>query len=179
MLHEELQEAELLGGQLDFLPADPDEVRVRIQRHLAHPQDLRCPAVDAALEGADPREELGHGERLDEVVVSSGIEAKDPVVKAIPRRQHDDRGEPSGLSQGVAYGDAIDLRKQQVEEDQLVVLGQGGMLPALSIVNDLDGMKLLRQGTPQDVRELAVIFHAEDSHGQASPFSPDVPPWSS
>ncbi len=64
-----------------------DEVHVQV----AGPQDQLPAGEVAAQQGPEPGEELGEGERLDQVVVRPFVQAPDTVLDRVAGRQDQDR----------------------------------------------------------------------------------------
>ena len=84
--------------------------------HLGDPLRPR-----AAQQRADARDQLGHRERLDDIVVGAGREPAHALALLAARRQHDD-GQPPGLgprAQPAAELDAGQARQHPVEQDQV------------------------------------------------------------
>ena len=103
------QEAELGRGQLCARPAAHRGVRARIEREAA---GLHRQVGAAALdERAQPRHELREGERLRQVVVSSGREPGEAVGECIPGSEEED-------------GNRFAVRPQRLDEVAPVGVGQ-------------------------------------------------------
>ena len=64
--------------------AAPGAVRGRVEPQVADPELGRALRRRPARDRAQPREQLAERERLDEVVVGSGVEARDPVLDRVP-----------------------------------------------------------------------------------------------
>ena len=95
--HEQLEQRELLGGEVELLVAAPRPVRSRIQTEIADLEDGRPLHRRASSQRAQPREQLLEGERLGEVIVGAGIESIDAVVDGVARREHQD-GRPDAAA---------------------------------------------------------------------------------
>ena len=117
-LEEGDEEPELDGGQRHEPIGDPDLVALAIDDEVAVPDRLagarRCappprPAAGPLEDPLDAEDELGRGERLREVVVGAGTEARDPVVRQAPRRE-DDHRRLVGPPDGPQDREAVDLR---------------------------------------------------------------------
>src|SRR5579859_2433497 len=90
-IHEqELEQRELLRGELDRLAGADDLVRVSVEDEIFRRQESRSRLVASQLD-ADPREQLLDRERFRQVVVGAGIEAGDPIRHGVFRGEHDDR----------------------------------------------------------------------------------------
>src|SRR5690606_27423547 len=81
MLHQEFEQAELRGAQPDLGAAAMNAVLLAVEHDLTDSEhggkDLR---LGAAQECFHASHEFRHRERLDEIVVSSGLKAPDPVA---------------------------------------------------------------------------------------------------
>ena len=122
MAEEELEEPELLRGEVD-LPVSPRDPAGRgIEDEVAdgeHGRALRRPSPE---ERPHAREELVEGERLREVVVGAGVQARDAVLDAVPRREHEDRRPPVRRAQAPADLEPVDVGEHHVEQDHVVVV---------------------------------------------------------
>ena len=118
-LGEEVEQVELAAGQLDGLA---------VEGHLAcHGVDDEAADGERALvvvrvrapeDRAHPRLELVHGERLDDVVVGSGVEGADDRRVVVAGGDDDDRGaphRPEHRQQAVA----VEVGQAQVEQDEV------------------------------------------------------------
>jgi hypothetical protein len=68
---------------------------------------------------AHPRQQLGDGKRLGDVVVGAELEAQHLVGLGRARRQHHDRGRCRALAQLAADIEAVLARQHQVEDDEV------------------------------------------------------------
>ena len=85
-------------------------VRVRVEREVGEAQRAAPPRLDAAQQRAQPRQQLAQRERLDEVVVGAGVEARDAVVDRVARGEHQHRRAVAGLAHAPADLEAVDAR---------------------------------------------------------------------
>ena len=119
-----LQDLEFERRQADRLARRPGRCESGVELELADPDarpaasgpagDRRRPAQD----GADPRLELGHPERLGQVVIGTGLEGQDLVHLAIPGGQDEDRGGPAARTL-LDHDQAVPVGQAQVEQDQV------------------------------------------------------------
>ena len=80
-------------------------------------------AVDRAAEQrADAGQQLLERERLDEVVVGAGVEARDAVRDRVARREHQDRCPVAVAAEPAAHREAVELGHEDVEHDELRLL---------------------------------------------------------
>ena len=76
----------------------------------------------AAEQGADPREQLGVLERLDQVVVGALLERLDARGDGVARGQHQHGGVDPARAQLVEHLAAVDVGQSEVEDDDVDVL---------------------------------------------------------
>src|SRR5438270_10484908 len=97
--HEQLEDIELEGGELDRAAVDDDGARAGVEQDAA---DLDAAAgrdrarLVAAQDGADARDQLAWVEGLRKVIVGAELKADDAVYVLTARGQHDDRNLASG-----------------------------------------------------------------------------------
>src|SRR5207244_1058452 len=88
--HEELEQRELLCGELDRDPATCHPPRGRIKSEVPGPQNRRPLSGAAADEGSQTGQELAERERLRQVVVGTRIESCHTIGDRCAGRQHED-----------------------------------------------------------------------------------------
>ena len=169
MRHEEVQQAELGGRELDALVARRvTRVRGRVEAqafdldHVA--RELRRAPAQHRL---DARGELLRRERLGEVVVGAGLEAGDLVLLHRARGEHQDRQVARALvgAQAPREGEARFPRQHPVEDQHVGqrgadrgfgLLGARGAQHAVAAVLEVDRDQLL---------DLRLVL--DDEHGRA------------
>jgi len=125
------------------------------------------PSASGAQPGPHARDQLGHGERLEQVVGGAEVEALDPGADVADGRQ--DQHPLSGLvrHQAAQHGHAVDARKQQVEHHQLVAALAGQLEPSLAVGGAVDDEARRRERArdqPPDPR--LVVDHQYARHGR-------------
>jgi hypothetical protein len=75
MLHQVLQQQELLGGEPDLLPIEQDLMTVRIDGDRSVADHRRHRPRQPAQQGRDARRQLPRAERLGHVIVGAELEA--------------------------------------------------------------------------------------------------------
>ena len=76
--------------------------------------------------GADPGQQLGQPEGLDEVVVGARVEAGDDVELLVTRGEDQDGQVRAGVSQSAADVDSVHVRQPEVEHDETHTGVRGG-----------------------------------------------------
>ena len=69
----------------------------------------------AAQQGPQAGQQLGEGERLDQVVVGPGVEALHPVLDGVPGGEHEDGGVVAGGPHAPADVEPVDGGQPDVE----------------------------------------------------------------
>ena len=119
MLHQEREQVELLGRQLDGLAGDRHLARLAVEgrRRRARARRGRGRALGAAEDRLDPRDELARRERLRHVVVGADLEPGDAVGLLVARGQHHDRHRRA-RADAPADVEAVDPGQADVEHDE-------------------------------------------------------------
>jgi hypothetical protein len=90
--HEEREQVELLGGQLDRLAGDGDVVRLLVEHHVAEREGaVALLRLRPAEDRLHPRDELARRERLGQIVVGADLEPDDAIGLLVARGEHEDR----------------------------------------------------------------------------------------
>src|SRR5918995_7407834 len=89
-----------------------------VERDRSSREDAGLRREPTACDGMDPRDELLEIERLDEVVVGTRPEARDPVFDLITGSQLDDH-QAGVFSNSLCELHAVDPWKHQIEDDEL------------------------------------------------------------
>ena len=144
--------------------AAPDSVGGRIEAQVADLEHGRTLAVAAARERAQAREQLGERERLDEVVVGAGVEARDAVVDGVARREHQ-HGRPDTARAQAATGlEAVDPRQHHVQDDRVVVGALRHPERLFPVLGDVHRKSLLGQAASDQARHPEFILDNEGPH---------------
>jgi hypothetical protein len=97
LAQEQLEELELLAGQIQILPIHARCATRRVQRNCPDLQRARSldlchrPLADPPQDSADARGDLTGAERLHDVVVGAELEADDAIGLLTAGGEHDDR----------------------------------------------------------------------------------------
>ena len=122
----------------------------------------------SAQQRADPGEQLLERERLDEVVVGTGVEAVHPVAHAGARGQHQHRHAVALGPQAPAGREAVDLGHQHVQDDH-VRLGRADLPQRLgTVLRQVDGVAFERQRAPQRLADGRLVVDDQDSRTRRS-----------
>ena len=137
--HQEAQQGELAGLQLDRPVAARDTMRQEVEREVADAEHrLGNRARRTAAEGGDAGGELGERERLDQVVVGAGVQPRHAVVDAAQRREEEGRGRDPARPEGAKQAEPVEAGQHPVDDQHVPVAGRGGEQPAPPVGLDRD-----------------------------------------
>ena len=117
----------------------------------------------AAQVRLDARQQLGHLERLGDVVVGAELEADHLVDHLAARRQHDHRRLDAALAQLAADVEAAHARQHQVEEQQIEGVARRALEPALAVRRAVDAVALAGQPIGQRQDDAGFVLDQQDS----------------
>jgi len=123
----------------------------RVGRHLRDHAQLR----------AHTGHELGHRERLDQVVHGARVEPFDTILDLTSSGQHDDRDARHRTVHGREDLKAAAARQHQVQHDRFEAALQGQALALDPIQCGLDGKALRLQATSHEVHDPRLILDQE------------------
>src|SRR5436305_6941096 len=170
MSKQELQERELARRQVDRAATARHGGGGRVERQVPGFKDSGPFGAASPYEGAQASEKLPERERFDEVVVGARIQASDPVLDPVARRQHQDRCPPAVRPQLPTHGEPVAAGKGDVEDDGVVVLGGAPAHRVFSVRDGVDRVALLLEAASKHLGHLGFVFHEEDPH--AGSFAP-------
>ena len=122
---QDLEESVLGAGQPYRLPPPGDQAGIKVDTDRAdldasRPVEPLGPAV--LQRPADPGQQVGHGERLGDVVVGAQVECRGPAVLVVDGGENHDRHRRPGTESG-KHLQTADVGKAQVEHDAVGLLG--------------------------------------------------------
>ena len=133
---------------------EPDRVDFQVR----DAEDLRLRAGPTPQDRPDAGEELGEGERLDEVIVRPQLEAPHPVGDGVHRGQEQDRRVPPGFPQLGDDRPALAAGEHHVEHDQVIVARPGQVQAVVPAECDVNCEPRLDEALAHVVDRLAVIL---------------------
>src|SRR5689334_7046907 len=162
MAQEALEQRELARAEIHRSTADGDPAASLVERDRTGGEDrVRAsrPGLGPASERSQPRGQLLVGERLDEVVVGAGIEARDAVVDRVPGGQHQDRQVALAPTNAARHVEAGDVRQPDVEDHGLDALRRVRELEGrLAVRRDLHHVAVILEQASQDALEAGVVL---------------------
>ncbi len=170
MMHEEVEDGEFLGGQLDGRAVDLEGVRGRVEHDAARRQDGGAIGQVPPGERPDAGEQLAHGERLDHVVIRARLEPAHPVVDRVTGGQHQDRRAHLLLAELPADAQSIRSREHDVHDHDVVGRAEHGGDALVPFVNDVDREPRLAEATLDAGGEPPVVLDQQHSHELQYPY---------
>ena len=122
-----------------------------------------------ADQGAQPRQHFLDVERLGDIVVGAGIDARNLVAPAVAGGEDQHRHLAPGTAPSLENGQPVHLRQADVEDDRVVGLGIAEEMALLAIAGRIDGIAGIGQRCDELAIELGIVFNDENAHGRASP----------
>src|SRR5579883_1930201 len=123
----------------------------------------------APQESLDASEQLLEIERLREIVVGPGLDARDHVLRVVARREHEDR-RPVALTAPVARDlHAVGAGEHDVEDDEVEALLAEELEGLVALVEDLDLEALVLEVEPEALRYVLLVLDEQDLAHAAAP----------
>jgi len=127
-----------------------------------------CPAA----ERTHPRDELGEGERLGEVVVRAEVKAVHPVPDPGRRGQHQHAGLPARGEDPTADLVAVHERQVAVQDHHVVAVHHDALKRGVPVVADVDGHRPPPQSLGDRVGHDPLVLGHEHPHCASPSTSP-------
>src|SRR5438132_5328311 len=164
MEHEELEQRELLGGELDRLPGATNALRLKINLQIRNAQRFRQRCSTPACERSDARQQLAERERFGQIVVGTYLEARDAVVNGVSRGEHQNRCRHFPRTQLPTKIEAAATRQHDVEYDDIERAEQRFHL-AVGVVGDgYDLDSVLGKPCLNDRGQPGIVLDQKNSH---------------
>ena len=125
---------------------------------------LDAPGRPAAQEGADPRQKLGEGERLDQVVVGPDFEPFDPIVYRIPGTEDENGRRPALPPEFVDDAQAVTSRQHQIHNRHIRLACEGRLESFFPIGRHIDRKAGLPQAAANELGDSLVVLDDERVH---------------
>jgi hypothetical protein len=122
-----------VSREVNLVTGAGDLVAVFVQFEVGYAQHTLAGLVRrrAAQHRVHAREQFLDAERLDDVVVGSGAQPADAVVRGVPRRQEDDRDLGTRRPEVLQHAEAVHARHHHVKDNEIRIRlrdsGEGGL----------------------------------------------------
>lgn len=173
--HEHFEQVEFHAGELDGLAGsvrfaiglDPGFARGGVEADVAEGEIGKLRGGNeavAAQDGADAGEQLVRIEGFGEIVVSSGIEAEDAVLRLDAGGEHDD-GDSFAAAELLEDFDAVQNGEHDVEDDEIVGAVEGVGEAVAAVVDEFDAVAGLGEEFGHHGAELFVVINEQEREG--------------
>ena len=158
---DEVLEQSILGvGQGQGLRLERDPVIDRIDGERSVAERARGLAVAAAaIEGSQPGEQLLEGEWLGEVVVRAAIQHADAIADRMTGADDQDRRVDALIPHVPADLEAVQARQHQVEDDGVVLDGDGLIDSRGTVLGEIDDVVILAESLQQEPADRRVVLN--------------------
>jgi len=114
---------------------------------------------------AQAGEQLGHGERLGEVIVATLLEAADAVVDGAAGGEDEDGGVDAELTEPEDESDAVLVGQPEIDDENVVLVFGGEALASLGVAGDIDLIAGLGERAFQKSLDFYLVFDQQEAHG--------------
>ncbi len=163
-----MQQMKLAGRQRHVVPVQADVACGRIERHTAMEDHRIGPSAPPAQKRADACAQFVQIEGLDEIVIGPGIEPGDARGRRIACAQDENRHVVLAGAQALQHFDAIDARKAQIQNDE-IVHAAGRLFERIGAgPHPVDRIAFVAQAFLHSTPNQAIVFDEEQAHGSCS-----------
>jgi hypothetical protein len=113
-------------------------------------------------------EQLVERERLREEVAGAELEAAQLRRKVGARGEDQDRKLRPGALQRLQHGEPVELREQQVEDDEVEAIAQAALEAVLAVAASLDAEPFGGEAPDQERLDAGLVLDDEDPHVRAT-----------
>ena len=142
--------------------------RRRIQGEVAERHDGALDGLfgpGTAQQRPQSRKQFLQRERLGQVVISPGVQARHPLGYRVAGGQNQDRQVIPGAAQLAAHLQPVQPRHHHIEHHRVGPL-TGDCLEGLhTVLSEIDGVTVERQGPPEGLPHCTVVVDHKYSHG--------------
>ncbi len=160
------QQRQLARGQVDVRAA---ERHARLSGNHGERADPDLGVAIGSLPSqqcADARFELGHLERLHEIVVGARIESTNTVLDRVTGSDDQDRQAAILFAKTAHQGHTVHSRQHQIDDCKIVVAGQQRVQRGAPVGVRVYLVAGLTQQGAQRLAQLLVVFDNQESHGE-------------
>src|SRR5207248_323260 len=164
--HQELEEGELPGGEVELVVAPPGQMGGGIEPQVAGRQHRRAGRCPPPQQRPQPGGEDHEREWFGQEVVGAGVERLGLVELTVLGGEHEDGRPVAGLPEGRAHPEAVHPGQHDVEDDGVVAAFAGPPEAVFPVRGDIDGEALRLQSAPYRIGEARFVLYQKDSHPQ-------------
>jgi hypothetical protein len=163
-LHQQGQYLEFMAGQRQRLTFDGDARLARVQGDGAALPQCAGMRAQASQQGAQTRQQLFHVEGFGQIVVGSGIHARDFFMPGGSGGKDQHRHGAALSAPGAQHAQPVAHGQAQVQHRGVEALHLAQVLRRLAIGGRLHGVAGLQQGLMQLLAQRGFVFNQQNSH---------------
>ena len=167
--HEIFEELVFGQRQVDWTFAAHHLVRRGVQAQVGEDERFLMLVSGAAQQRADAGQQLVERERLDEVVVGTGVEAGDAIGDAVAGGQQQDRQARLGRAQTAADLQSVDTGQHDINDDEIGQLAEGFVERLFAGFGEIDLVAGEDQAASHHGENLGVVVDDEHFVGHITP----------
>lgn len=162
------QDQQLLRAEDDLGEPTSDSSRRQIQHDVTRPQEVGSCRSAPTRERPRTSQKFDEGERLDEIVICTCVEPRDPILDRVAGSKQKDRHVRATRSKGAADGEAIEVREHPVEHDSGIRLRGREAEGRLAVLTRIDDEAVLLEAVGEGVCEVERVLDEKEPHGHQS-----------
>ena len=155
---------ELAGRELHHASRAGHSARDQVHLEIGNRQAQRFGGPPAPDERSNPGQQLGEGERLDQIIVGSAVEADHPILERIARRQDEHRRVDAALPQRAENLQPIASGQHEVEQNDVETLRCDTEERSFARVLDDRLVSFTLEPLAQSAGHFLFVFHDQDAH---------------
>ena len=159
-----MQQGEFLVGQVDALALTGDAAAQQVQLQVGDVETFDLARRAATQQGAYPRQQLGIGKRLDQIVVGAQFQPAHPVFHRIAGGEEQHRRVRRALAHHLHQLPAIEPGQHDVEDYQIERFLLDQVFAVDAVARDLHPVAGLLQPSLEVVGRLGLVLYHQNSH---------------
>jgi 4-amino-4-deoxy-L-arabinose transferase-like glycosyltransferase len=163
---EEPEEGKLFRGQSDLRSSAQSLPPNRVDDQIAEAEALALTRLSSPEVRPDARQQLGEGERFDEIVIAAEVEPFHAIFNAVAGREEDDRHFLAGGANPAHDTPAIETGQHHVADDEVEVADGGQIETGFAVRGDLDHEPRFAKTLREVSGGLGLVFDQKDPHAE-------------
>jgi cobalt-zinc-cadmium efflux system outer membrane protein len=158
------EQRELARRERDYSSGAPDDSRRAIELEITDLDQVGDRLISAPNEGPQTREQLVERERFDEVVISAEVEAVDPIMHLISRRDDEDADARASGTEPAKNRQAVELRYHEIEHQRIVRIRLGEPQSLFTVSGRVHGVTCLAEALRERTSKRLIVLDEQDAH---------------
>jgi hypothetical protein len=157
-----LEQFEFAPRQVELNPASRDATAQQVHLQIVRTQHNLAPGEVAPKQRAQPGDELGKDERLDQIIIGPAVETFHTILDGVTRCQDHDRAREAFGSQALQYLEPIPQWEHSVEDDGIDLRRRREPVPLLAVARDQHLVPFLSQAALKAMQKLRLILNDQE-----------------